>query len=337
MKKVLVLGGTGAMGIYLVPKLLERGFWVDIVSLDEKTSDNEKLKYIKANALDDNVLAELLKNKYDGIVDFMVYKNTSTTFKPRMTMFLDNCEHYIYLSSYRIYANEDKVITEESPRLLETATEPEFLAAKETEYSLYKAIGEDMLNNSKYSNYTIVRPAITYSSFRFQLTVLEAENVIGRMLQGKTLVLPESAMDKQATMSWAGDVAEMLARILFNEKCFGETYTVSTNEHHTWREIAEMYKRIGGLKYVTVDNDTFFKIYAQDKAYVVWQLEYDRMYDRVIDNSKILRDTGMKQSELMILEDGLKYEFSRFPKDYKWNNDSVYTRMDEYLKTIGEV
>ncbi len=336
MKKVLVLGGTGAMGIYLTPKLLERGYRVDIVSLDERTSDNENLRYIKANALDDDVVAELLKNQYDGIVDFMVYKNTSTTFKPRMSMFLDNCGHYIYLSSYRVYANEDKVITEESPRLLEAAKEPEFLAAKETEYSLYKSIGEDMLNNSEYSNYTIVRPAITYSSFRFQLTVLEAENVIGRMQQGKVLVLPESAMDKQATMSWAGDVAEMLARILFNEKCFKETYTVSTSEHHTWREIAEMYKRLGGLKYVTVDNDTFFKIYAQEKPYVVWQLEYDRMYDRVIDNRKVLRDTGMKQEDLMTLEEGLRYEYSRFPKDYIWNNETEYQRMDDYLETMGE-
>ena len=30
MKKILVLGGTGAMGVYLVPKLIERGYAVDV-------------------------------------------------------------------------------------------------------------------------------------------------------------------------------------------------------------------------------------------------------------------------------------------------------------------
>lgn len=43
MKKVLLLGGTGAMGIYLTPYLLDMGYKVDVVSLDEKTSDNAAL------------------------------------------------------------------------------------------------------------------------------------------------------------------------------------------------------------------------------------------------------------------------------------------------------
>jgi hypothetical protein len=39
-----------------------------------------------------------------------------------------------------------------------------------------------------------------------------------------------------------------------------------------------------------------------------WQLRYDRMFDRVMDNRKILDATGMKQFELMPLYDGLKLE-----------------------------
>lgn len=35
MKKVLVIGGTGAMGTYLVPKLVERGYKVDVIANDE--------------------------------------------------------------------------------------------------------------------------------------------------------------------------------------------------------------------------------------------------------------------------------------------------------------
>ena len=48
-KTVLVLGGTGAMGRYLVPELLAAGHSVDVVSLDDMSSDDPMLHYIKGN------------------------------------------------------------------------------------------------------------------------------------------------------------------------------------------------------------------------------------------------------------------------------------------------
>ena len=52
--------------------------------------------------------------------------------------------------------------------------------------------------NSPYNNYTIVRPAITYSKRRFQLTILEADMFIERMRSGKMVVLPEKWTKKEA-------------------------------------------------------------------------------------------------------------------------------------------
>ena len=42
---------------------------------------------------------------------------------------------------------------------------------------------------------------------------------------------------------------------------------------------------------------------------------YDRLFDRIIDNSKILDVAGMKQEELMPLKEGLRYEISKLPRD----------------------
>jgi len=36
-KKILVIGATGAMGIYLVPELLRKGYQVEALSLDDMT------------------------------------------------------------------------------------------------------------------------------------------------------------------------------------------------------------------------------------------------------------------------------------------------------------
>lgn len=331
-KKALVLGGTGALGVYMVEELLKTGNRVDAVTIDNVVSDNPNLRYLKVDAKDDNVLDELLKNNYDVVIDYMLYFGTEE-FSKRYLKILDNTKHYIYLSSYRIYADSDKPITEESDRLLDVATDETYLNSND--YSLYKARQEDMLHASGRKNYTILRPAITYSKNRFQLTILEAPTVVYRMRKGKTLVLPEEAMDKQATMSWSYDAARMVSALLLNEKAFGEVYTISTSEHHTWREIAEIYKELGGLKYVTTDYETFLNIIAPGNIHTRQQLTYDRLFNRMVDNTKILEISGLKQSDLMPLKDGLKHELDRLPMDTVWEDDGMNERMDLWLKEQG--
>ena len=50
-----------------------------------------------------------------------------------------------------------------------------------------------------------------------------------------------------------------------------------------------------------------------------------------MDNSKVLAATGISQSELTPLYDGLDREISRCPKDYPW---PVNRRMDDYLAAM---
>src|SRR5690554_4314139 len=116
MKKTLVLGATGAMGQYLVPQLAEMGFMVDGVSLVDAESAHPNVRYLKCNATNPDVLDELLGNRYDAIVDFLIY-NTSLL-AGSLPKLLASTSHYIYLSSYRIYDNQEVPIKETSPRLI---------------------------------------------------------------------------------------------------------------------------------------------------------------------------------------------------------------------------
>ncbi|NLB16980.1 MAG: NAD-dependent epimerase/dehydratase family protein [Clostridiales bacterium] len=329
-KKVLVLGGTGAMGVYLVPMLAKMDYKVDVVSLDGGESSNPYIKYIKAeNAKDPVYIAELLKNDYDGIVDFLIYGTAE--FKEKYRRLLENTGHYIYLSSYRVYANEEHPIKETSPRLLDVIKEEPFISSED--YSLYKARGEEVLKASEFANWTAIRPAITYSKRRFQLVTLEADVIIERARHGKTVLIPHQAMDVQATMSWAGDVAKMISRLLFNDAAKRETYTVATAEHNPWRVVADYYNEHIGLKYEEVDKEDYISFISPDKnLHVRWQLEYDRMFDRIIDNSKILNITGMKQSELMPLRDGLKRELAALPAGAFTAQTDTSRNMDGFLK-----
>ena len=79
-----------------------------------------------------------------------------------------------------------------------------------------------------------------------------------------------------------------------------------------------------------MDEEDYLRMLSSDPyAYWTrWQLEYDRFFNRVIDNSKVLTVTGMTQESLKTLYDGLKYEISRCPRDIQW---PVNTAMDQAL------
>ena len=330
-KKVLVLGGTGAMGQHLVPMLAEMGYTVDVVydRFEEMKREAPNVRYIKADGKDWQFIDDILKNGYDGIVDFLIYPSNELVFK--LPKFLDSTGHYIFFSSYRIYANEEHPIRETSPRLWDVS--PDKLLRLSDDYCIYKAKGEDLLHWTKKRNYTIVRPSITYSLMRYQLVTLEARDTVGRAFTGKKALLPEQARYVQGTMSWGGDAARFFSRLLFNEKALAETFTISTAEHHTWGEIAEYYKDICGLQVEWVDKEYYLQCFSPIKYYLGcrWQLDYDRLFDRIIDNSKVLAATGLQQSDLMPLYDGLKYEIGRAPRDFNWQPNPLMDKMIEKL------
>lgn len=328
-KKVLVLGATGAMGRYLVPCLAKMGYRIDGVSFDDQKSDDPNVNYIKANAKDKDTLRQLLANKYDGIVDFMSYPTCDLSYY--LPLFLNHTDHYIFLSSCRVYDDREHPVRETSPRLLDSSEDA--VLRNSDDYCIYKARGENMLHALPYKNWTIVRPATTYSFMRYQLVTLEAPDNVGRAFAGKAAVVPEQARGKRATLSWGGDVAQMIALLLFNGNAVRETYSVTTSEHHSWEEIAAYYKDICGLETVWVDKEDYLRILCPDpyQLNARWQLEYARLFDRIMDNSKILAVTGMKQENLMPLYDGLKHEISRCPKDHVWR---VNKAMDDYLAAM---
>ncbi|NLF93337.1 MAG: hypothetical protein GX564_05565 [Oligosphaeraceae bacterium] len=328
-KKVLVLGATGAMGQYLVPLLAEQGCQVDAVALDRCEGAPPGVRCLQANAKASENLLPLLSNGYDGIVDFLIYRSAELPYY--LPLLLDNTEHYIYLSSYRVYDNLESPVKETSARLIDAADK--ILLRNSDDYCICKARGENILYGLEQRNWTVVRPAITYSRLRYQLVTLEGKDTLGRARAGKKVVLPEQAREVPATMSWAGDVAAMIAGLLFKRQSLGETYTAATAEHHTWGEIAGYYQDLCGLEAVWVDKEEYLRIIDPDAYNLAprWQLEYDRLFARVMDNAKILAATDMRQSGLMPLYQGLKQEIERCPTDLVW---PVNTRMDAFLEYL---
>lgn len=282
--KILLLGGTGAMGVHLGKILAEKKHQVFITSRKSCPADGN-IQFIQGNAHDDHFIHSLLTEQWDVIVDFMIY-NTSE-FEKRLQGLLAGTRQYIFLSSSRVYAESVDPITEDSPRLLDVCQDQEYL--KTDEYALTKARQEDMLRNSGARNWTIVRPYITFGEARLQLGTLEKEHWLAPCLWGMPIVFSKDIISKKTTLTYGYDVARGIAALCGQEEALGEAFHITGSQSFTWQEIFDLYldileKHLGRRPPVLLTEKSM-----QLSSVGKYQVLYDRLYDRTFDNSKICR------------------------------------------------
>ena len=300
--KVLLLGGTGAMGGHLARILAARDDEV-VVTSRSKRDDCDGIRYVEGNALSREFLEHALSGGYDSVVDFMV--RPSVGFRETTNLVMSSADQYVFVSSYRVYA-DSPVLTEDSPRLLDVSDDAEYLTTDE--YALAKARCEDVLAASGRSNWTVVRPGITFDgSGRFQLGTLEAGAWLLRAMNGIPVLFPDEMLSKVTTLSWGGDVARMIAGVVGNPAALGEDYIVAASEHLTWAEVAEVYRRVTGLELVPCTMKEYERIVGAH--YQIW---FDRMVDRRIDNSKIMAVCEMGLGDILPERERLSSELSSF-------------------------
>ena len=293
MKRVLLMGGTGAMGCYLVDILSRQGEWdVWVTSRSERLSEQPNVHYHHGNARDQHFIEHILREKYDAIVDFMNYDYEE--FVHRNRLLLAATSHYIWFSSCRVYADSATPLTECSARLLETSADTQFL--KTNRYALRKARQENILQNSGYNNYTIIRPYITYGTNRLQLGIYEKEQWLWRVLKGKALVINKDILHKTTAMSHGYDVATAISKIVGNPNAHKQIFQIATSETMRWVEILGIYSE--ALEQHTGKKP---RIYTADTMKPIDELYeggyntiYDRVYDRSFDSSYINKALGIE-------------------------------------------
>lgn len=329
--RVLVLGGTGAIGEPLVRMLGERGDEVYVTSR-RKRDDKKNVHYIQGDAHDLSFIKQELGKNYDAIVDFMIY--STDDFRERSKLYLKSTGQYIFLSSARVYADIKEPIIETSPRLLDVCKDTEYL--KTDEYALAKARSENVLFESEHKNWTIIRPYITYNTKRLQLGGLELGTWLTATLSGRPLVLPKDVGMHETTMTHGDDVARAMVALIGNEKAVGDAFHITETEHMKWREVAKIYKEVLEEKM-----GRSVEIYEPEISKGLYgiignaaQIKYDRMYDRVFDNTKLIAACG-EMLDFTHMRDGLKQclmDYLKLPEDQKLERHNI--RYEAWLDKI---
>ena len=304
MKKVLLIAGGGTLGYYTASELLRLGHCVDIICPEDKVSDNSQLRYFKALGTHEFLTELFAREKYDGIVNFIHYKQVDE-YKKIHSLLIKNTSHLIFLSSYRVYAGCECPIREDSPRIYDTTDNAKFFT--EEDYANPKSQAEDFLvNECSGEPWTIVRPVISFSMHRFDIFTYSGTSV----LDNDILCMPESARAHHAGIDWAGNSGKLIANVLFNQKAYGECYTVSSAQNLTWGEVAQLYTELAGTEFKWIEKEEWLRHeeYIQNSY---WAAVYDRFYDRKIENRKVLEATGLKKEDFKSIKEGLKIEIAK--------------------------
>lgn len=260
-------------------------------------------------------------------------------FKERYQLLLSSCGQYMYLSSSRVYADSDVPITEDSPRLLDVVQDPEYLS--KDEYALAKARQENLLRDSGYTNWTIIRPYITYSENRLQLGVLEKEQWLYRALHGRSIIFSKDIAAHKTTLTYGADVAKAMVALIGCREAKGEVFHITTPYSMYWKDVLSLYqnvleKKLGRKQKIFITDQSLNLNYSLGK----YQIKYDRVFNRIFDNTKINRFIDVYT--FVKPQDGLASCLEHlcdhpFFRAISWGTEGKYDRLVHEYASLGEI
>ena len=340
MKRVLLIAGTGTLGASAYPELVRLGYHVDVISLEDYKSVTPALDFIKAHADLDYLTGFFAeRGRYEAVVDF-IHTPDVEMLKRRMDLILAHTDQFVYLSSYRTYADRDRTVTESTPQWLDVAQDHKFLA--EDDYAIPKAKGERYLTSIGTRNWTIIRPIISFTHFRLDLVTVGAYAILYRTAAGKPIPLPAEVKDKHCGVTWGGNTGLQIAHLIGKTDALGEAFTLGTDEGLTWADVAHYYEELAGARFAWVPAEDYLAI-ATTNAYMERQMIYtDRNLDRSVDFSKVMRVTGLMPERFKSCRDAIAYELAylserpdlvkRFDTPLRRELDA---KMDDYFRKKG--
>lgn len=311
---ILLLGGTGAMGMHLAKELANAEHSVFVTTRSNRT-DSNSIRYLVGNSHEVNFLNTVLKQKHwDAIVDFMSYQTAE--FQNKYMFFLNSTKQYIFLSSSRVYASSKEKLTENSPRLLDVCADQDYISTDE--YALAKARQENLLKQSGKKNWTIIRPYVTFSESRLQLSCEEKESWLYRAIHRRTIVFSKDLSHRKTTFTYGADVAKGIASIIGKDGALGEAFHITQNESYLWSDLLKIY-----LDALEIELGYRPKVLEKEKyePYMggnLPQVKYDRLYDRVFDNRKI--NTFIDTAKFNKTRDAVHLCIHEFMKKPMWLN-----------------
>ena len=275
--RILVMGGTRFIGVYLTKLLVGQGHEVVLFNRGKKPSPVEGLTQIHGDRKDPAVLKETLaKESFDAIFDNSGRELSDT--QPLIEIFKGKIKHFVYVSSAGVYLKADQM-----PHIEGDAVDP-------NSRHKGKFATEDYLV-SEGVPFTSVRPVYIYGPQNYN--DLEAW-FFDRIVRDRPIPIPGNGM-ALTQLGHVADLASAMAAVLGNENAVGQIYNISGERAVTFDALAracavaagkapESFKLVhydpkqfdfGKRKAFPMRVQHFFTSIEKAKADLGWKPEYD--------------------------------------------------------------
>jgi UDP-glucose 4-epimerase len=248
-RKILITGGAGSCGRYLVASLLAQGHEVRVIDKDMgslPSIEDRRLTLFRAGVEDRDVL----KSAVEG-VDAVLHLAWSFSEEPLTVLEHDlkghiylleemasqKVRHLIYTSTAVVYGKPRySPIDEKHPLLVEEARKPLYGIAKAAAEKLCLMYGK-----TKGPPATVIRFWWAYGE---EIGGKHLREMLRIASAGEPLTVPAASGGSFLHMA---DLAQGLERCLFRPEAFGQTFNFST-VYVTWEEVAEMARDATGSR-----------------------------------------------------------------------------------------
>lgn len=218
--RVLVIGGTRFIGVYLTRQLVEAGHEVVLLNRGNHPAPVEGVETIVCDRTNPEALKSALASQsFDAIFDNNGRELTHT--QPLVDLFKGKLKHFIYVSSAGVYAKSDQM-----PHVEGDPVDP-------NSRHKGKFHTEDYLAKQRMP-FTAIRPVYIYGPQNYN--PLE-EWFFDRIARDRPIPIPGSGM-ALTHLGHCEDLARAMVSVLGNEAAIGQIYNVSGDKAVTFDGLA---------------------------------------------------------------------------------------------------
>ena len=280
--KVLVIGGTGNISSAVVSRLLALKHEVTVLNRGLRPVRYDgKVEQLICDRKDRTAFEALLNGRvFDAAIDMVAYNVDDA--KSTLKALKDSVGHFVFTSTVATYKRPFAAVPiKEDFKQYDTPIFPYgFEKAKMENY-----LREEMTNGI---NITIIRPSLTYGIGCKNIGVMRNNyGIIKRIRSGKRIIQFGDGTNPWA-WTFAPDIAKAYAGVLCREKCFGQSYHVTSDDHHIWDDLYLTFGKIIGIEPKLVHVSTEMLMAAAPEVFL--HVQQEKMYCGIFDNSKIKAD-----------------------------------------------
>ncbi|HEY9851077.1 MAG TPA: NAD-dependent epimerase/dehydratase family protein [Leptolyngbyaceae cyanobacterium] len=218
--RILIMGGTRFIGVYLTKILVEQGHEVVLFNRGKKPAPVEGIQQIHGDRTDASQIKEKLASEnFDAIFDNNGRELSDT--QPLADLFKGKVKHFVYMSSAGVYLKTDQL-----PHVEGDAIDPKSRHKGKHETEAY--LQEQGLP------FTSIRPTYIYGPQNYN--DVEAW-FFDRIARDRPVPIPGNGLHI-TQLGHCKDLAKAMAAVLGNENAIGQIYNISGERYVTFDGLA---------------------------------------------------------------------------------------------------